>query len=265
MTTAAITGLEREIERARELMASLTDEEWSAASGCEGWRVQDVVQHMAAVFQQIAAPDTIETGDPSAGTEATAEVPVQARRDWSSAQVVQAYDEWAPKGLAALAALQDPPMADNVIPLGDLGHHPMHLLGDAIAFDHYCHLRHDIGAAVDRAAALPRDEMALGPAIIWMMAGLPEMCAAALADAPGRAVNIALDGEAADTWCLSPGTSDGDHWVVAHGADDDAPVVRTTAHDFVSWATKRADWRETTTGDVDDPEVAAVLDAINVI
>jgi hypothetical protein len=42
-------------------------------------------------------------------------------------------------------------------------------------------------------------------------------------------------------------------------------VVTTSAHDFVSWGTKRSDWRESTTGDTADPYVAAVLDAINVI
>ena len=78
-------------------------------------------------------------------------------------------------------------MADTVVPLSDLGEHPLHLLGNAIAFDHYCHLRHDIGAAVERAAALPHDPEVLAPTIEWMLAGLPQMCADALAAAPGSA------------------------------------------------------------------------------
>ena len=265
MSTAAIQGLEAEITRARELFEGLNPEEWAAPSGCSGWRVQDVAQHMAAVFQQIAAPDTIDTGD-AEGAEASAEVPVQERRDWTPDQVKAAYDEWAEKGLAALAALQEPPMADMVVPLSDLGSHPLHLLGNAIAFDHYCHLRHDIGAAVERAADLPRDEAVLGPTLDWMLAGLPQMCAEALAAAPRQAVNLVFDGPAAHSWCVTPGDpASGSSWVVANGADDDAPVIRTTAHDFVSWGTKRADWRTTTTGDVSNPSVAAVLDAINIM
>ncbi len=265
MSKQAIIGLQAEVERAKALFATLSDEEWAAASGCEGWRVQDVAQHMAAVYQQIAAPDTIDAGD-SGKAEVAAEVPVQARRDWTPQQVMAAYDEWSEKGLAALAGLQEAPLADTVVPLSDLGEHPMHLLGNAIAFDHYCHLRHDIGAAVDRAAELPRDEQVLAPAVEWMLAGLPQMCADALAAVPQQPVNLVFDGPAANSYCLTPGDpSAGPRWVIANGVDDDAPLVRTTAHDFVSWGTKRADWRGTSTGDVSNPNVALVLDAVNII
>jgi len=265
MSKQAIAGLQAEIERAKELFATLTPEEWAAQSGCDGWRVQDVAQHMAATYQQIVDPSSIDTrGAPT--TETSAEVPVQDRADWTPDQVIAAYDEWSEKGLAALAGLQDPPMADTIIPLNDLGEHPMHLLGNAIAFDHYCHLRHDIGAAVERAAALPHDPEVLAPAVEWMLAGLPQMCEAELAAAPQQPVNLVLDGPAANSWCLTPGDPGaGPRWVVAHGADDDAPVIRSTAHDFVSWGTKRADWRETSTGDVSNENVNAVLDAINII
>lgn len=267
MSKQAIVGLRAEVDRAKELIATLTPDEWAAPSGCDGWRVQDVVQHMAAVYQQIAAADTIEVDTSSAeGTEAGAEMIVQARRDWAPEQVIEAYHEWSDRGVEALAGLQEPPMADTVIPLGDLGSHPMHLLGNAIAFDHYCHLRHDIGAGVARAAALPRDGDVLGPAVDWMLAGLPQMCADALAAGPAQPVNLVFDGPAANSYCLTPGDPEvSPTWVVANGADDDAPVIRTTAHDFISWATKRADWRGTSTGDVDHPDVKRVLDAINVI
>lgn len=266
MSKNAIIGLNAEVQRAHELFASLTPAEWAAPSGCEGWRVQDVAQHMAAVYQQIAAPDTIEVDvSGAAGAEASAEIVVQHRKDWSADQVVAAYTEWAPKGVAALSALQEPPLADNVVPLGDLGSHPMHILGDAIAFDHYCHLRHDIGSAVERAAALPHDAEVLQPAIDWMLAGLPQMCADGLAGAPQQPVNIAFDGPAANSYCLAPGATVDALWTVAPGANEQAPTIRTSAHDFVSWATQRADWRDSSTGDVTHADAAAVLDVINVI
>jgi len=263
MSKNAIIGLQTEVDRAHELFATLTAEEWAAPSGCDGWRVQDVAQHMAAVYQSIAAADTIEVDTSSAeGAEASAEMVVQARKDWTPEQVVAAYTEWAPKGVAALAALQEPPMADTVVPLGDLGSHPMHILGDAIAFDHYCHLRHDIGAAVQRAADLPHDAAVLGPAVDWMLAGLPQMCANELAAVPQQPVNIVFEGPAANSYQLAPGA---DVWSVNPGEATAAPTIRTTAHDFISWATQRADWRATSTGDVDHADAAAVLDAINVI
>jgi uncharacterized protein (TIGR03083 family) len=261
MTAAAIPALEQEVRFAKDLIATLTPAEWEAASGCAGWRVQDVVSHMAAVFQQIADPASIDTGD-SGKAESAAEVPVQARRDWTIQQVIDAYDEWSPRGVAALAGLQEPPMADMQVPLSDLGTHPLNLLGNAIVFDHYCHLRHDIGAAVDRAAALPHDEGALTATREWMLAGLPQMCAEALAAVPPHAVNLVFDGPGGGSFLLAPGA---EGWTVDGGGEPTAPTVRSTVHDFVSWGTKRADWRTAVTGDVDHPAVAPILDAINII
>ena len=261
MTAAAIDALEHEVHHARDLFATLTSEEWHATSGCEGWRVQDVVQHMAAVFQQIADPASIDVGDSGRAEEAN-EVAVDARRDWTVEQVLDAYREWSVKGVAALAALQEPPMAEMVAPIADLGTHPLHLLGNAITFDHYCHLRHDLGVAVPRARELPREEATLTATLEWMLAGLPQMCASALAAAPQQAVNLVFDGPAGGSYVLSPGT---DGWTVTAGTDPDAPTVHSTVHDFVSWGTKRSDWRDATTGDVDDEALAGVLDAIDII
>ena len=67
MTAAAIPALEQEVRFAKELFATLTPAEWEMASACEGWRVQDVAQHMASVFQQIADPTSIDMGDSRQG------------------------------------------------------------------------------------------------------------------------------------------------------------------------------------------------------
>ena len=242
MTSPAIQALRAEHSHALELFDSLTEAEWALPSGCAGWRVQDVAQHMASTFHSIADPSSIETGN-TPDVEQNAEVPVQARRDWSVDEVKAEYREWSEKGIAALAGMQEPPMADMVIPIANLGSHPMRLLGNAIAFDHYCHLRHDIGAAVRRAADLPHDPLVLEATIEWMLAGIPQMCTAALA-----AVMKA-------TWAQPH--------AVAPGTDDSLPICVTSAHEFVSWATKRADWR--THAQLTDQAAAATLDAINVI
>jgi len=52
-------------------------------------------------------------------------------------------------------------------------------------------------------------------------------------------------------------------WEVGHGADASLPVCVTSAHEFVSWATKRADWREH--AQLSESDAAPTLDAINVI
>ena len=260
MSAAAITALQAEIGRARELMASLTEDEWATASGCTDWSVQDVVCHMASVFHSIAEPATIEGGS-SPDVEQNAEVPVQARRSWTPAQVVTEYDEWAEKGLAALTALQSPPLADTIIPLANLGSHPMHLLGNAIVFDHYCHLRHDIGRAVDRSAKLPRDADALAATLEWMLAGLPQMCEPALAGCT-QGLNLSFQGQAAGDYTVTPGNP---LWTVAPGSNPAFPTAITSAHSFVSWATKRDDWRTSVTVQGDAASAAPTLDALNII
>jgi uncharacterized protein (TIGR03083 family) len=261
MTAAAIPALEHQVRHARELFVTLTPGEWAAPSGCDGWRVQDVVQHMASVFQQIADPASIDVGD-SGQAETSAEVPVQARADWTVEEVLAAYEEWSVKGIAALAALQEPPVSETVVPLSDLGIHPLHLLANAIVFDHYCHLRHDIGAAIERAAALPRDDEALTATLEWMLAGLPQMCSTELAAASQQPVNLVFEGPGGGKYVLAPGD---DSWTVSEGESAGAPTIITTVHDFVSWGTKRSDWRTQVSGDVDNADVASVLDAINVI
>ena len=260
MTALAIAALQTEIVRAQELIGSLTAQEWSSPSGCTDWSVQDVVCHMASVFHSIADPTTIE-GGASDDVEQNAEVPVQARRSWTAQAVMAEYEEWAEKGLAALTGLQSPPMADTVIPLANLGSHPMHLLGNAIVFDHYCHLRHDIGHTIARAAALPHDSDSLTATLEWMLAGLPQMCQTALSTCT-QGVNLTFEGPAAGEYTLTPSVP---LWTVTAGNNPGFPTVTTSAHNFVSWGTKRADWRAACTVDGDAAAAAPTLDALNII
>ncbi len=260
MSTPAIQALRAEHSHALELFDSLTAAEWTLPSGCEGWRVQDVAQHMASTFHSIADSSSIETGS-TPDVEQNAEVPVQARRDWTVEQVKAEYREWSDKGIATLAAMSQPPLADTVVPLANLGSHPLRLMGNAIAFDHYCHLRHDIGAAVPRAADLPHDPLVLEAAVEWMLAGAPQMCTEALAGCT-TGVNLVFTDLHHVLYTLRPGAV-GEQWQVSHGTDAALPVAVTSAHEFISWATKRTDWR----GHVQltDQSAAATLDALNII
>lgn len=262
MSSVVIAALREERARAQELFADLSSQQWAAASGCEGWRVQDVACHMASVFHLIADPTTIPGGG-GTDAEADAEVPVEARRHWTPAEVVVEYDTWSEVGIAALTAMQEPGLAETVIPMANLGHHPMRLLANAIVFDHYCHLRHDIGRAVPAAAALPQDAAALDATVEWMLAGLPQMCSSQLADTPAVPVNLVLEGPGGGEWHLVP---EGEGRIVILGRLTGAATVTSSAHSFVSWGTRRTDWREMATL-VDDPDGAAasVLDAFNVI
>ncbi len=264
--TKAIEALAAEIDVARAVIASLTPHEWAQESDCAGWSVQDVVTHMASVFHSIADPATIESGS-SQNIEENAEVPVAARREWSITQVVAEYDEWAPKGLAALAALQEPPIAEVLAPLGNLGSHPLRMLASTVVFDHYCHLRWDLLAPHGPVVRdpLPSDDLRLHPTLAWMMAGLPQMCAAALAPVLTTPVGFRFRGPGASSWLLTPGQT----LAAVSRTDDLTPAsatVTASAHEFVCWGTKRRDWRAMNVTIRGDTAVATgVLDAINVI
>ncbi len=265
MSIDAVEAVRAERQRALELFDSLSAAEWAAPSACAGWRVQDVACHMASTFHTIVDPSGVEQGT-SDDAEQNAEVPVQARRDWSIDQVLDEYRTWSDACLETFAAMQQPPLRDQVIPLGNLGSHPIRLLTNAIAFDHYCHLRHDIGAAVPRAAELPQDGLVLAATLEWMLAGLPQMCATALAGAPAQAVNLELAGPGGGEWVLAPGR---DGWTVTPGSDATAPTAHGDPHSFVAWATMRASWRDHVRLDGADDDTrtaaAAVLDVVNVI
>jgi uncharacterized protein (TIGR03083 family) len=265
MTQAALDALVAERDLALELGRSLSQEEWAAPSDCAGWRVQDVYGHMASIYHQVADP-SITPPDTGGDNEAAAERMLDPLRDLSADEVLAEYQAWSDKALAALGPLQEPPLADTVISLGNLGSHPLHLLANAFVFDHYCHLRHDVlrpCGPIDRPP-LPADELRLRPTLEWMLAGLPQMCADGLASMD-RPLALVFVGPAVSSWVLQPPV-DGGPVTIVQGDGAAAATVTTGAHDFVQWGTKRRDWR---TLDVrvegDEVYAAAVLDVFNVI
>lgn len=142
MSAQAVDALRHESQALEKLLPDLTPGKWSAASRCPGWRVQDVVCHMASIFQQLCDPASVPT-DESLG-EKSVDLAVDARRHWTSTEVANAYRKWSTRALTKLAGQQDNPVASTVVKLGGLGRHPVHLLANAYAFDHHCHIRHDL-------------------------------------------------------------------------------------------------------------------------
>jgi hypothetical protein len=180
--------------------------------------------------------------------------------------VADDYRHWASIGLDVMAGMQEPPTCDMAVPLGNLGTHPLHLLANALVFDHYCHLRYDVGAAVARASEFDRDEHALRETRVWMLAGLPQMCAEPLKPAVTAPISLVFEGAGGGSWTIHPAGEDG-LCQIADGSDGtSAATIISSVHDFVSWGTKRRDWRHSgvrVSGD--ETMAAAVLDAINVI
>jgi len=272
VTISAIEGLRANHEDLQAVLASVTDAEWAQDSACAGWRIQDVLAHVTSNFKEMIEP-TPPPADPPQVPSMTAEQAMEAlvapRKEWTAAQLLAEYAQYRDAAFAALEALQAEPLASTETPLADLGTYQLHWLANAYCFDHYCHLRHDLLAPegpLQRDLPEP-DDARLRPGVEWMWAGLPQMCSPALTHLD-RPLLVVLTGPGGGSWLLGPAGADGlitVEEVTGGAAPGAAATVTSSAHAFVSWGTKRSNWRDhsTVTGDAD--YAAAVLDALNIV
>jgi uncharacterized protein (TIGR03083 family) len=260
MSERGVESLRADSAEVLAIAKSLSEAEWLAPSGCEGWRTKDVVAHLACTFRTVVEPGTLPPGV-AGDLEATQEVGVAERKDWAPERVLEEYQDLAGRGIEALAGLQAPGIAESVIPIENAGQYPLHMVANALAFDHYCHLRNDIltpRGSVDRPSP-PHDDLRLGATMEWLIAGLPQMPGDAIKEAVTAPVLLDLSGPGGGQWTLNPGAelSEGD----AGGA---VATIGSSAKDFVMWSTLRASWRDCDVridGDKDAAE--RVLDAIH--
>ena len=264
MSTLGVEGLRAERDATLTIAKSLTDDEWNAPSDCEGWAVRDVIAHMGSVLHGVADPSVMP--DMSGGTEGAMEIPVAERRSWTIEDVVAEYETYSGQIADLAAGLQEPPMSETLIPMGDLGTHPMAIMPCTFLFDNYCHLRNDIlkpNGPIDRPEP-PRDDMRVAPTIEWMLAGLPWMCESQLTFVD-RPVTLELTGVGGGTWSIGPGGADGRLLVSVGVVPGSVATITSEAHDFVVWGTQRRPWKGMTkvTGDTD--YAGRVLDGIKII
>jgi uncharacterized protein (TIGR03083 family) len=219
--------------------AGLAPEQWDAPSGCPGWRVQDVVTHLANLFWLVADPGKLPdlSGLP---TEQAQEIAVQARRGLSGADALADYELALQSGLEKLAELAT---LDVEIPLGDLGTYPAALLPAAYSFDHYTHIRADLFPPRGPLAGPepPSDEQRLRPVLDWIEAALPQQN-------PAVATACTLELEVTGAGARS----------IRFGAGLAKATVRSDASALVRWATQRGSWAELgVQADGDDGALAA--------
>lgn len=240
MTREAVASLRADHDALLELAASFTPDEWAAPSDCAGWTVQDVVAHMTQVFRQMVDPASLPPGDPSGKTERNQDRYVEAMRSLTPQEVLEQYRSLGEQALPTLDGIQG---VDSEIDMADLGRYPLHMVANALAFDHYTHLRVDILqplGPIDRQAP-PADELRLQPTLDWMLTGLPQMAPDALSWLDAE-VNLLISDPAARTVHVAP--ADGARVAVREGeAPTGVASVHTSSTDFVVWATKRRDWR----------------------
>ena len=144
MSREGLASVARSIDEVKQVITSLSDEEWARPSGCTGWTVRDLVAHMSSNYKETVDPSPPPPEPLNLPAERLMDLLVDIRDGWTHEQIRDEYLQYCDAALATLGALQDEPLASTVIPLADLGSYPMHQLADAYAFDHYCHLRVDL-------------------------------------------------------------------------------------------------------------------------
>jgi uncharacterized protein (TIGR03083 family) len=263
MSRAGLASVTRSIDEVKQVITDLSDDEWAAPSGCGGWSVKDLVAHMSSNYKEVVDPSPPPAEPIVLPAERAMELLVEPRRQWSNDEVRDEYLAYCDGAIAALAGLQEEPMASTVVPLADLGHYPMNQLADAFAFDHYCHLRIDLlapdGPVVrDLPAA---DDALLGPAVGWMLTGLPQMQPGLEQHLGGR-LRLELTGVGGGTWDLI--TTGGSIAVLPPSGQPDTTVT-SDAHHFVRWGTARVGWREECTVEGTEAIAERFLDELNII
>ena len=254
MSESAIAPLWTLRSDAIALAKSMTDAEWAKPSDCVGWTVRDVYAHMAGSLHGLVDPSFMRMGDDPNDMEAAQEIGVAERRSQPIAEIVAEYEEFSAKAFENFAGLQGNDLGATEIPMGNLGTHPLHILANAFVFDAYCHLRNDLIAPFGPLDRKPPTASAdvLGPIVEWMMAGLPQMCADALAFMD-RPADLVLDGPGGGTFRIGP-------------EGDAVATITSTPDAFVRWGTQRRSWRDERveiTGD--EAYGAQVADAVNII
>ncbi|HEY3140688.1 MAG TPA: maleylpyruvate isomerase family mycothiol-dependent enzyme [Acidimicrobiales bacterium] len=265
MSERGIEALQAEHEEVLVVARSLSEAEWAAPSDCDGWRVQDVIAHLANTFRMAVDPASMPAPVPG-DIEATQAVHAEAHRDWSPAEVLADYEDMATKGVAMFAGFQGPEFAELTFPMDNAGEYLLHLLPDAFTFDHFCHLRNDIltpHGPVDRAAP-PADDLRVGVTVGWLLGGVPQMSGPALTEATVGPLGLRLTGPGGGEWTIQPAEDEGLVSVV-EGLSEDAKATATSSTlDFVLWSTHRRPWTDHVQVEGDTTLAAPVLNAIHV-
>jgi uncharacterized protein (TIGR03083 family) len=225
--TNAIDGLEADRADLLKLCGEFTEPDWAAPSGCSGWRVQDVVSHMGALFWLVVDRSKLpDIGD--LPTEQAQDAYVDHGRSMTAQQVLADYEEVSAAALPVLGSLLGQTFE---LPLGDLGTYQAGTIPTAYSFDHYIHIRMDLFAPRGplTTSQPASDELRLTPALDWVQAALPQQSAAVISELPGS-IEFVITGPAART--ISIGNGDG----------NSLGRVSLDAPDFLRSITARSDW-----------------------
>lgn len=267
VTIEGVAAVEVLHNRIVEVARSLSAAEWIAASACPGWRVRDVIAHIGAGARSVIDPLPVpeERLPLPANREREHDVHVDIRRSWTIAEVMDEFEQFGAQRLKRLPSLQEEPLASTEIDVPGLGSYPMHAVADAVAFDCYCHLYHDIAqpaGPVRRELETPTHEEMV-PVVKWMMWGLPQMQGPELDDSLLEPITIRLTGPGEGEWTVRRPDPAGGLVVECGGGAEVA--VTSAAVDFVSWGTGRSAWHTACQVDGDMASAAAFLSTLDIV
>lgn len=263
MSEAGVAGTKLLIEDTLAILETLTDEEWGMETGCEGWTVKGMVDHLAATFSVVISPDAALDGVTSeVNFEAVNDIMVNAAEDFSPAETLESYKTQAPDAIAAISAVQGPETAGVTACLGDVGTYEVHWFANAICFDHLCHLHIDVLAPTGpiKRDAPPLDEARLSPAMDWLLTVMPQWSGAELAKALTAPVDLTLTGVGAKQLQMRP--SGGDVIEIVWGESGAGASITSDALTAMSWLTGRGDKKAGATLGGDTALAGAVLEAM---
>jgi len=265
MTHAGLAAARTATAQLEKIIPLIDDSAWEEASACEGWRVIDVLAHLGALASEAVDPPKSDPSWPT-NRERYHDMRVNERRGWSHAQVIDEWKRSTPRQLAILEAGQEAAVADDPVTVTGLGIYPRHLLANTMAFNVFCHLRNDMlapGGPLQFTLPEPTDAE-VGPAVEFMLAGLPQMQGPELSATVGRALVLELTGPGATTVTVLPAAKEGDPLTVAPGAHG-TTRIRSTALDFINWATTRKPWRDYCEIIGDTDAASRFLDRLNIV
>jgi hypothetical protein len=267
MSKAGLNGLQLATADIVTVARSLTADEWKMPSAAQGWSVHDVVSHagslltvlMDAVNGQLVTPDGM-------GIEALNEVQVAEHRSRDPRETADFLQEQLAKALPVFTPLQDEPYASTEAALLDLGCYPLHAIVDMFTFDFTTHLRFDILAPrgpIERNME-PLGEALLGPAVSWLLGGIPKMQPELWTHLDGP-IGLVLTGPAAASVILSPTDETIAITAMDAGSKPLLATVSSSTADFLAWSTTRLPWRQLVKVDGDEAAAADFFDALNLI
>ncbi|MFD3456213.1 maleylpyruvate isomerase family mycothiol-dependent enzyme [Streptomyces sp. NPDC058691] len=265
MTRAGIAAARSSTAQLAEIVSQMDDDQWELPSACAGWRVIDVVAHLAALASEAVDPPPPDPSWPK-NRERYHDLRVDERRGRSHAEVLDEWHRSTPRQLDLLEAAQEPPVADEPVVVPGLGTYPRHLLANTMAFNVFCHLRNDLlapGGPLPFTLPEPTDGL-VAPAVDFMLAGLPQMQGPELTATVHRPLVLDLTGPGATTVTITPATEPDGRLTVAAGADA-ATRIHSTALGFIAWATTREPWRDHCRITGDASAATPFLDCLDII